>query len=105
MLAKSLALKTCERFDSQLTQIKQSIELLPAEGGFFAGTLNLDEFTPARHDQIEIYLGVFIFLVIQIKDLVASHKADANCCNAVGCEVPRYPIRFRFAIKASIKAT
>ncbi len=55
--------------NAQLAQFEHAIQLSAAERGLFAGSLELDEMPGAGHDQVQINVGVLVFLVIEIEQL------------------------------------
>ena len=67
-----------------LREDEEALELVVAEGGFFAGALNFDELTLAGHDDVEVHFGVLVFQIRDVEELASGDDADADGGDGIG---------------------
>ena len=83
-IAKDRSWPTLIVGDSFFGQPNQLAELIIVEGGFFTGSLDLDESTLAGHHDIHVDVGCHIPLVIEVELDFAVHEADADRGDRIG---------------------
>ena len=69
--------------DPLFGQRKEFGEFLVVEGGFFAGSLDLDKSIVAGHDHVHIDIGTNIAQVVQVETRLAIDDSDADCSDGV----------------------
>ena len=55
---------------------EEALELVVAEGGFFAAALDFDEFALAGHDDVEVDLSVFVFQIRNVEEFASAGGRD-----------------------------
>jgi hypothetical protein len=69
--------------DAGFREVNQSVELLSRKGRAFGSSLNLDDATRSRHDDIHIRIAIRILGVVEVENGVAVNDADRDCSDVI----------------------
>ena len=84
LFAQKRRLEGGEFLHSFLREGDETLQLIVREGRLFAGALNFDKLTLARHDDVEIHFRVFVFDISEIEQFALIEKANTHGGDRIG---------------------